>query len=83
MPFKPGHSKIGGRQPGTPNVLTREIRAILKDVVQNELTTLPERLATMTDDQRMTLLVKLLPYVLPTIERTHHTTDEPPTFGFD
>lgn len=71
---------MGGRQPGTPNVMTKELRTLLKQIVQQELDTLPQRLAVMTDDQRSTLLVKLLPYVLPTLERAHHTLDEPFTF---
>ena len=29
--------KYGGRQKGTPNRLTKELRAILKDVLYNEL----------------------------------------------
>ena len=36
--------KFGGRQKGTPNRLTRELRAVLKDLIHEELETLHERL---------------------------------------
>ncbi len=36
--------KFGGRQKGTPNRLTRELRAVLKDVLYEEIDRLPERL---------------------------------------
>jgi hypothetical protein len=30
MAFKEGHKKIGGRTKGTPNILTKEFRVLLK-----------------------------------------------------
>ena len=81
MPFQTGHVKVGGRKQGTPNVVTKEIRTVLKDLVYSELSTLPDRLQRMTDEQRTTFLVKLMPYVLPTIDRVDHGLDEP--FSFD
>jgi len=71
--------KFGGRQKGTPNRLTRELRAVLKDLIHKELETLQERLDHLDPKERLEVLVKLLPYVLPKVSPTSHTTDEPLT----
>ena len=36
--------KFGGRQKGTPNKLTRELRSVLKKVHYEEIIRLPQRL---------------------------------------
>lgn len=53
------------RSKGTPNVITREVREVLKSVVTQEMRTLPDRLANLSEVDRIAFLVKLLPYVLP------------------
>lgn len=60
--------KTGGRDKGTPNRLTKELRLILKQIVFNELSELPERLEKMETDKRTEILIKLIPYVLPKVE---------------
>lgn len=77
MPFQPGHSKVGGRKPGTPNVLTAEIRSVLKQIVNDEISTLPERLSQMQPADRTATLLKLLPYVLPQMQSVQHDEGEP------
>ena len=69
--------KFGGRQKGTPNRLTRELRAVLKDLIHEELETLHERLDHLDPKKHLEVLVKLLPYVLPKVSPASHTTDEP------
>lgn len=73
--------KFGGRQKGTPNRLTRELRAVLKDLIHEELETLQETLDHLDPKDRLEVLVKLLPYVLPKVSPASHTTDEPFEFG--
>lgn len=82
MPFETGHVKVGGRKQGTPNVVTKELRTVLKQFVRSELETLPSRLQAMSDEQRLTFLVKLLPYVLPTVDRVSHDINEPIDFDY-
>lgn len=77
MAFKPGHVKVGGRKPGTPNVLTAEIRSVLKQIVNDEISTLPERLSQMPPGERTAMLLKLLPYVLPQMQSVQHDQGEP------
>ena len=37
-------NKYGGRQKGTPNRITKELRSLLKDVMYDEIGALQERL---------------------------------------
>ena len=55
--------KYGGRQKGTPNRLTREVRDILKDVVYQELSLVQENLSKLDPKDRIDLLIKLIPFV--------------------
>ena len=74
--------KHGGRQKGTPNKLTKELRSILKEVVYNELENIEERLDQLEPKQRLELVVKLMPFVFPKMESASHTINEPLDFGF-
>ncbi|HXH17488.1 MAG TPA: hypothetical protein VNJ07_00270 [Chitinophagales bacterium] len=69
--------KTGGREAGTPNKLTKELRAILKDLLHRELEALPERLEKLEGKERLEILVKLLPYVLPKVEPVSMDKGEP------
>ena len=66
------------RAKGTPNIITREVRGMLKAFIAGELAALPERLAKFTDAERVALMVKLLPYVLPKVDSVHNGFGEPP-----
>ena len=61
-------NKYGGREKGTANKLTKEIRKILKDLIHKELEKVEENLHTLEPKQRIELLIKLMPYVLPKVE---------------
>lgn len=60
--------KTGGRQSGTPNKVTSDIRTVLHSIVSDELDHLSTRLHTMDDDQRTYTLIKLLPYIMPKMQ---------------
>ena len=60
--------KTGGRQQGTPNIVTREIRSVLKQIVANELQQLQTTIQDMEPEKRLELVIKLIPYVLPKVE---------------
>lgn len=74
-------TKTGGRLKGTPNKLTKEIRVVLKKIMAEELKSIPEILNSLEPRERLELLIKLMPYVLPKIQSVNHTTGEP--FDFD
>ena len=69
--------KYGGRQKGTPNKLTKELRSVLKDILYQELEQIQERLDALKPRERVELLIKLMPYVLPKVTSVSHTTNEP------
>tara|TARA_B100000700_G_C14374744_1_gene547675 strand:- start:45 stop:287 length:243 start_codon:yes stop_codon:yes gene_type:complete len=73
--------KYGGRQKGTPNKLTKELRFNLKDILFNELETLEDRLEELEPRVRIELLIKLMPFVFPRINSVHFREDEPFDWG--
>jgi hypothetical protein len=73
--------KYGGRQKGTPNKLTKELRSVLKDILYQELEQIKERLDALKPKERIELLIKLMPYVLPKVTSISHTTNEPLDWG--
>lgn len=69
--------KHGGRKKGTPNRLTKDIRAVLKNVVSNEIENLETTLDTLNPKEGLDILLKILPYILPKVDKIHCEQDEP------
>ena len=69
--------KYGGRKKGTPNKLTKEIRTVLKDLIYKELDEIQEHLDSLEPKQRIELLIKLIPFILPKVDKIGHTYNEP------
>ena len=69
--------KYGGRQKGTPNIMTKELRSVLKDILYQELEEVQERFKLLEPKERIELLIKLMPYALPKVTSISHTTNEP------
>ncbi len=61
--------KTGGRVAGTPNKVTSELRKTLKGVIANELEQLPGTLEGLPSRERLELVIKLLPFCLPKIDK--------------
>jgi hypothetical protein len=74
-------NKYGGRQKGTPNRMTKELRSVLKDILYRELEQIQEQLDALNPKERIELLIKLMPYVLPKVTSVSHTTNEPLDWG--
>ena len=70
-------NKYGGRQKGTPNRMTKELRVLLKDIMYQELEEIQERFSLLEPKQRIELIIKLMPYILPKVNSISHTTNEP------
>lgn len=60
--------KYGGRKAGTPNKLTKELRAALKNILHQEIELLPDHFNKLEPKDRLELLTKLLPYALPKVQ---------------
>jgi len=74
-------NKYGGREKGTPNRLTKELRSILKDILYQELEEVQERFKLLEPKERIELLIKLMPYVMPKVTSISHTINEPLDWG--
>jgi hypothetical protein len=72
--------KTGGREQGTPNRLTKELRKILKNILSDELENLPKQLDKLEPKDRLELIVKLMPYAMPKVETVRMDTGEPQQF---
>jgi hypothetical protein len=57
--------------------LTGNIRDTLKEMMQKEIESLPVTLKELEPVQRLNILCKLIPYVLPKVESVTHTQGEP------
>jgi hypothetical protein len=57
--------KTGGRESGTPNKLTTDMRAALQTILESEIEILPQLLEKMKPDKRAEILSRLLPFVVP------------------
>lgn len=57
--------KTGGRTAGTENKTTKEIRAVLKEAINDELLNIESLLCKLQHKERLELVIKLIPFVLP------------------
>jgi hypothetical protein len=57
--------KTGGRTAGTENKTTKEIRAVLKEIINDELLNIESLLCKLQPKERLELVIKLMPFVLP------------------
>lgn len=57
--------------------LTSDLRETLKTLMQSELEQLPELLKGLDPMQRLNVLCKLMPYVMPKTESVKHSFGEP------
>ena len=54
---------------------------MLKDILYQELEQIQEHLETLNSKERVELLIKLMPYILPKVTTISHTTNEPLDWG--
>lgn len=69
--------KTGGREQGTPNRLTKELRSALKNILHQEIELLPEHLQNLEPKYRLEILIKLLPFVVPKVDSVDQSQNEP------
>jgi hypothetical protein len=58
-------------------ILTKDLRTELKTMVQKELKQMPELLKKLDSKERLNVLCRLLPYVMPKVEQIRHDNNEP------
>ncbi len=64
--------KTGGRQKGTPNKVTATIRNWIVELINNNRKTIETDFAQLEPKERLAMLEKLLPYIMPKVQ----TADE-------
>ena len=74
------NNELKNKLPEYNKPLTGNIRDTLKDLMQKELEQLPETLKELDPVQRLNILCKLMPYVLPKTESVKHNFGEPDEF---
>ena len=77
MGFQEGHNKIGGREKGTPNKLSKEFRLLIKSILFNELERVPEYLDSLDPKERLDIIIKLLNFAIPKIKPIQSSLGEP------
>ena len=75
--------KYGGRQKGTPNKITNELRKKLKIIVSDELDNIGEILNELEAKERLDIVIKLMPFVFPKLKQEYYNIGEPSKFGLD
>lgn len=60
-----------------------DVREQLKAIIDTELARLPETLEKMEPSERVSVVLKLIPYVLPKVKPLPHTYDAPPSSAWD
>lgn len=58
-------------------VLTMDLRERLKIIFQNEIEKLPEILESLEPKERLNILCKMMPFILPKVESIHPAHGEP------
>lgn len=58
-------TKTGGRQPGSTNLLTKDLRGRVLDIVERNLDGLEATLEKMEPRDKVAVLLKLMEFVLP------------------
>lgn len=71
-------SKETGKTNDDPN--TGDLRRLLKDTFRQEIERLPEYLQSLETKDRLNVLCKMLPFVLPKVESVHFSEGEPLSF---
>lgn len=56
---------------------TKEIRTVLKEVINNELLNVKTLFEGLPPKERLEIIIKLIPYVLPKVENVQASFGEP------
>jgi len=73
MPFEKGKQKTGGRAKGTPNVANRDLREVVRALVEDNAEQVRQDLAALDPKERVSAWLKLAEFLLPKLQRTEAT----------
>lgn len=76
--FEKGKQKTGGRAKGTPNALNRELREVVRELVEGNAERIRADLEALEPLERVNAWLKLAEFVLPKLQRSElNITKEP------
>ncbi len=73
--FHKGKEKTGGRTKGTPNALNRDLREIVRELVESNAERIRQDLEDLEPRERVNAWLKLTEFVLPKLQRVETTYD--------
>lgn len=65
MPFEKGKPKTGGRQTGSPNKVTADIKSRITALIDDHFDTISDDMATLEPKDRIAAYQRFMEYVLP------------------
>jgi len=79
MPFQPGESgNPDGRPKGSLDKVSRRVRELITELVEENLDTVKEDFKSLSPKERLDVMSKFLPFVIPKIRMTEFEGSEPP-----
>ena len=57
-------------------IITRELRESLKTTFKNEVEKLPQLLSELDAKERVNIIMKLMPYLMPSVKAVHYSEGE-------
>lgn len=66
--------KYGGRQKGTENKITRDLKEVFKNIIDANLDTLEKDLQQLAPKERIDVIIKMSEFVLPKLQRVANDT---------
>ena len=75
--FEKGNKYGKGRPKGSKNVISHDLRKILKRYLDDEMEYIFSNLDELDFEKRVQLFTKIVPYILPKIDPIYMTDKEP------
>lgn len=57
--------KYGGRQKGTKNKVTADLKEVIKELLSIQINQLPIYIENLSNKDKIDVIIKLIPYVVP------------------
>lgn len=57
--------KYGGRQKGTKNKVTADLKEVIKELLSIQIKQLPIYIENLSNKDKIDVIIKLIPYVVP------------------